>query len=90
MSKGWGREQEEKSLAFMNSKRKASNFVSKAVSVRTHLPFLTFLDCLLKNQDMGDLKGYSSSCSLTYFTDEESNPEGFQVMEEPRKETQVS
>lgn len=53
-------------------------------------PFLTFLDCLLTNQDMGDLKGYSSSCSPTYFTDEESSPEGFQVVEEPRKETQVS
>lgn len=35
---------------------------------------------------MVGLKGYLNSCSPNYFTDEESSPEGFQIVEMPGRE----
>lgn len=85
-AKGCGGEQEKKSLAFMNCKWKASDYCFKSCFNQNTLTIAYFFKLLIENQEMVDLKRHLNSCSSTYFTDEEPSPEGFQVVEEPRRE----
>lgn len=82
-----GRRVGRKSLASMNPEEKASNHCFKSYFNQNTLSIsYFFLDCSLKKQDIRGLKAYSNSYSPNQFTDEESNPEGLQIVQVPERE----